>query len=139
MADDANEKRSDLIVDSSQNEALGQTKHVHDEKTPDLGSDNRPADENASFNEEGDAESVDSKDELKLSKGRCIALVCTVTGASFLNVSIHAKTHALYKILFTNNLIRPSQAKASLSSSRKLAEPSTCPTRDCNGSSRHMS
>ncbi|CAJ0545993.1 Ff.00g094660.m01.CDS01 [Fusarium sp. VM40] len=85
MADDANEKRSDLIVNSSQNEALGQTKHVHDEKTPDLGSDNRPADESASFNEEGDAESVDSKDELKLSKGRCIALVCTVTGASFLN------------------------------------------------------
>jgi hypothetical protein len=84
---DANEKRSDLIADSSQNKALGQTKHVHDEKTPDLGSDNRPADENASFNEEGDAESVDSKDELKLSKGRCIALVCTVTGASFLNVS----------------------------------------------------
>lgn len=96
MSDHANEKRSDLIVDSSHNEALGvsqQTKHVHDEKTPDLGSDNRPADAdadaNVSSNEEGDAESVDSKDELKLSKGRCIALVCTVTGASFLNVSIH--------------------------------------------------
>ncbi|KAL6403279.1 hypothetical protein AUP68_12619 [Ilyonectria robusta] len=34
-----------------------------------------------------DADSIESKDELALSKGRCIALVATVTGASFLNVS----------------------------------------------------
>lgn len=37
--------------------------------------------------DDDDADSIESKDELTLSKGRCIALVATVTGASFLNVS----------------------------------------------------
>ncbi|KAH7022931.1 major facilitator superfamily domain-containing protein [Ilyonectria destructans] len=35
--------------------------------------------------DDNDADSIESKDELTLSKGRCIALVATVTGASFLN------------------------------------------------------
>lgn len=37
--------------------------------------------------DDDDVDSIESKDELTLSKGRCIALVATVTGASFLNVS----------------------------------------------------
>ncbi|KAM5373668.1 hypothetical protein ACJA88_008512 [Fusarium oxysporum] len=58
----------------------------NEESSHPLNSDNRP-EENISSNDDGsgDAESVDSKDELRLSKARCIALVCTVTGASFLN------------------------------------------------------
>lgn len=36
--------------------------------------------------DEDDNGSVDSKNELTLSRARCIALVATVTGASFLNV-----------------------------------------------------
>ncbi|KAF4983245.1 hypothetical protein FZEAL_1283 [Fusarium zealandicum] len=35
--------------------------------------------------DDDDVNSIDSKNELKLSKARCIALVVTVTGASFLN------------------------------------------------------
>lgn len=38
--------------------------------------------------DENDNDSIDSKNELTLSKARCIALVTTVTGASFLNVSV---------------------------------------------------
>ncbi|CEI64257.1 hypothetical protein FVEN_g9095 [Fusarium venenatum] len=98
MADHGNEKRPDSGVEpaSSQTATLpvtGEEKNIiseasnRDEKTlSDFGADNRtPNDNNALDEGEGDAESVDSKDELKLSKGRCIALVCTVTGASFLN------------------------------------------------------
>lgn len=42
---------------------------------------------NSGPDDDDDADSIESKDELTLSKGRCIALVATVTGASFLNVS----------------------------------------------------
>lgn len=98
MADHGNEKRPDLAVEpaSLQTATLavtGEEKNIisetpnRDEKgLSDFGADNRTPNENNSPDEgEGDAESVDSKDELKLSKARCIALVCTVTGASFLN------------------------------------------------------
>ncbi|KAM0237934.1 hypothetical protein ACHAPO_003809 [Fusarium lateritium] len=98
MADHGNEKRPDSGVEpaSSQTATLavtGEEKNIiseasnRDEKTlSGFGADDRtPNDDNALDEGEGDAESVDSKDELKLSKGRCIALVCTVTGASFLN------------------------------------------------------
>ncbi|KAG8674645.1 hypothetical protein FPOAC1_000616 [Fusarium poae] len=98
MADHGNEKRRDSTVEpaSSQTATLaviGEETNIisetpnRDEKTlSDFGADNRtPNDDNAPYEGEGDAESVDSKDELKLSKARCIALVCTVTGASFLN------------------------------------------------------
>lgn len=93
MADNGNDKRPDLTVDSgSQAPIEDQQKNISDrnEKGPtDFGADNRPADENNDRDEgEGEAESVASKDELRLSKARCIALVCTVTGASFLNVSV---------------------------------------------------
>ncbi|KAF5549473.1 hypothetical protein FPHYL_9653 [Fusarium phyllophilum] len=96
MADHSSEKRPDFAIDSApQNTALtssGQEKIVpgdvfdNEKSCHPLSSDNRP-EENISSNDDGsgDAESVDSKDELRLSKARCIALVCTVTGASFLN------------------------------------------------------
>jgi hypothetical protein len=92
MADNGDEKRPDLTVDSgSQAPIEDQQKSISDrnEMGPtDFGADSRPADENNDRDEgEGEAESVASKDELRLSKARCIALVCTVTGASFLNVS----------------------------------------------------
>jgi hypothetical protein len=101
MADHGNEKRPDLAVEpaSSRTATLavsGEEKNIipeaqnRDEKAhSDFGADNRTPNQNISPDEgEGDAESVDSKDELRLSKARCIALVCTVTGASFLNVSL---------------------------------------------------
>ena len=72
---------------------MPETSQNNDEKTasaqPGLSSDDRPTDEDVGGNDDGDgdAESVDSKDELRMSKAKCIALVCTVTGASFLNVS----------------------------------------------------
>jgi hypothetical protein len=100
MADQSNEKRPDFVIDSaSQNTTLtfsGQEKIVpgdvigNEKSSHPANSDNRP-EENISSNDDGsgDAESVDSKDELRLSKARCIALVCTVTGASFLNVSLY--------------------------------------------------
>lgn len=99
MADHSSEKRPDFVIDSApQNPALtspAQEKNVpgdvidNEKSCHPLSSDNRPG-ENISSNDDGsgDAESVDSKDELRLSKARCIALVCTVTGASFLNVSL---------------------------------------------------
>ena len=92
MADHGNEKRPDLTVDSGSNAPIeDQQKNISDgnEKGPtDFGAEHRPTDENNDRDEgEGEAESVASKDELRLSKARCIALVCTVTGASFLNVS----------------------------------------------------
>ena len=66
---------------------------VHDRKTQ--GEDNDKAREhreptsetNDTGNEtDDDEDDEDTKDELPLSKARCIALVATVTGASFLNV-----------------------------------------------------
>jgi hypothetical protein len=93
MAGHSSEKSPDFVIDSApQNTALtssGQEKIVPEDVMDNEKSDNRP-EENVSSNDDGsgDAESVDSKDELRLSRARCIALVCTVTGASFLNVSL---------------------------------------------------
>ncbi|KAJ4196838.1 hypothetical protein NW755_001610 [Fusarium falciforme] len=81
-------ERNDAVVSEEQN----------NEKTPQtrtsLGRDND--NDNANLNDivdastignddENDNDSIDSKNELTLSKARCIALVTTVTGASFLN------------------------------------------------------
>ena len=103
MADNGNEKRPDLTVDSgSQAPIEHQQKNISDrnEKGPtDFGAEHRPADENNDRDEgegEAESESVASKDELRLSKARCIALVCTVTGASFLNVSTLVSLSQLY-------------------------------------------
>ena len=56
---------------------------------PGLGADfdSRDRSGNDGGDDDEDNGSIESKDELALSKGRCIALVATVTGASFLNVS----------------------------------------------------
>ncbi|RGP60027.1 hypothetical protein FLONG3_11012 [Fusarium longipes] len=94
MAEHGNEKRTDSVVEptsvhaiSGEGKNITQESHDRDEEArSDFGADGRAPNENSSPVEEGDdAESVDSKDELRLSKARCIALVCTVTGASFLN------------------------------------------------------
>ncbi|RGP70605.1 hypothetical protein FSPOR_3906 [Fusarium sporotrichioides] len=105
MADRGNEKRLDSVVEPSaaQTAALaitGEEKNIisetpnRDEKAlSDLGANNQTPNENNNPDEgEGDTESVDSKDELKLSKARCIALVCTVTGASFLNETLSSQS-----------------------------------------------
>lgn len=72
----------------------------NNEKTPQTRTSlSRDNDNNANLNDivdastignddENDNDSIDSKNELTLSKARCIALVTTVTGASFLNVSV---------------------------------------------------
>jgi hypothetical protein len=148
MADHGNEKRRDSTVEpaSSQTATLaviGEETNIisetpnRDEKTlSDFGADNRtPNDDNAPYEGEGDAESVDSKDELKLSKARCIALVCTVTGASFLNVSLPTQ----WKIYMSLTLSRPFLVKVWSLSFPKLVELSMFLTRDYNGSSHLMS
>ncbi|KAH7171024.1 major facilitator superfamily domain-containing protein [Dactylonectria macrodidyma] len=61
------------------------------EKTIVIPTSNRNSSNNLNSNNGSDggdgdgADSIESKDELSLSKGQCIALVATVTGASFLN------------------------------------------------------
>lgn len=75
-------------------------------------------------------------DGLPLSKARCIALVATVTGAAFLNVS---KTSTLSYTRYKSSHIkqnRPSPSKASSSSSPPSATTSPCPKAGSSGSSR---
>ncbi|WAO91151.1 MFS domain-containing protein [Fusarium falciforme] len=65
--------------------------HTVSEKSPpaqNFNADSNNLSENGNNNNsnDDDADSTDPKDELRLSKVRCIALVATVTGASFLNL-----------------------------------------------------
>jgi hypothetical protein len=82
-------ERNDAVVSGEQN----------NEKTPQTRTSLARDNDNANLNDivdastignddENDNDSIDSKNELTLSKARCIALVTTVTGASFLNVSV---------------------------------------------------
>lgn len=100
----------------------------------------RPQESTSNKSESSDDD--DHKDDLPLSKARCIALVATVTGASFLNV----RTISFFKPSFLNlvnshtlSKNRPSQARPSSSFCRRLAGTSTSPTRASSGSSRRTS
>lgn len=86
----ATERNDGVVLEEQNNEKTPQTRTS-------LGRDND--NDNANLNDivdastignddENDNDSIDSKNELTLSKARCIALVTTVTGASFLNVSV---------------------------------------------------
>ncbi|KAF5017792.1 hypothetical protein F66182_10256 [Fusarium sp. NRRL 66182] len=88
MADHADEKKPDHVIDSVSGQAEAEAEAVPEtSQDSSKKADHRPGDHDDAGpgDHDRDGESVDSKDELRLSKARCIALVCTVTGASFLN------------------------------------------------------
>ncbi|RTE71262.1 hypothetical protein BHE90_014328 [Fusarium euwallaceae] len=94
-------EKAEIGVSSAteRNEAVvvsGEGQEQNNEKTPQTRTSLSRDDNNANLNDivdastignddENDNDSIDSKNELTLSKARCIALVTTVTGASFLN------------------------------------------------------
>ncbi|RSL76696.1 hypothetical protein CEP51_009725 [Fusarium floridanum] len=92
-------EKADIGVSSATeaNDAVsGEGQEQNNEKTPQTRTSLSRDDNNANLNDivdastignddENDNDSIDSKNELTLSKARCIALVTTVTGASFLN------------------------------------------------------
>ncbi len=87
----------------------------------------------ASGEDEQGEEVQDAKPGLPFSKARCIALVATVTGASFLNVCRIIPQNEMNNLLLT--VFRPSQPSQSSSFYHRSAMTWTSQKVDCNGSS----
>ena len=93
------EKAEIGVSSATERNDAGVSEEQNNEKTPQTRTSLARDNDNANLNDivdastignddENDNDSIDSKNELTLSKARCIALVTTVTGASFLNVSV---------------------------------------------------
>lgn len=87
--------------------------------------------EHTGINNEPEANEIAAA--LPFSKGRCIAIVITVAGASFINVRL-SDTPGISSFKYLIIICcRPSPAKLSSSSSQPSAGSSTYLRRDCNG------
>lgn len=105
-----------------------------DKKNDDNNGNNDSAGNDGHLNSSEDDDGDDGQ-KLPFSKAKCVALVATLTGASFLNVSAIPQnpSYAYYSTRVLTNGRRPCPYRWSSSSSRPSARPSPSPSPACSG------